>query len=82
MICAAQSIIFIVSNQRETDGWGMWHVWEAIEMHTGLWWRDIKEGNHLGRPRRRWNDNIKIELILCFYVHSLDISKTNQPFVV
>jgi hypothetical protein len=29
------------------------------EVHTGFWWRDLREGDH-GRPRRRWEDNIKI----------------------
>ena len=36
-------------------------------MNTGFWLQDIKEGNHLGRPRRRWDGNIKMERIMCFY---------------
>jgi hypothetical protein len=27
-----------------------------------LWWESLSEGEPHGRPRRRWNDNIKIEL--------------------
>jgi hypothetical protein len=30
-------------------------------MHIGYWWGSQKEGDRpLGRPRRRWVDNIKI----------------------
>jgi hypothetical protein len=31
-------------------------------MHIGYWWGSQKEGDHLGRPRRRWVDNIKMDL--------------------
>jgi hypothetical protein len=25
----------------------MWHVLERGKAHTGLWWRDLREGDHL-----------------------------------
>jgi hypothetical protein len=31
-------------------------------VHTGYWWGDLREGDHLGPPRRRWEDNIKMDL--------------------
>jgi hypothetical protein len=39
------------------------HVWEIIEVHKTFWWvgrRDVKIP--LGRPRRRWQNNIKMNL--------------------
>jgi len=32
------------------EGWGMWHVWERTEMHTGFWWRNLKETGHFEDP--------------------------------
>ena len=31
-------------------------------MLTGFWWGDLRERGHLGRPRPRWEDNIKMDL--------------------
>ena len=30
------------------------------ELHTGLWWEDLMGRDPLGRPRHRWEDNIKV----------------------
>ena len=40
----------------------MWHVWRKGELCTRFWWGNLKEKRPLGRPRRRWEDNIKMEL--------------------
>ena len=29
---------------------------------TGCWWGSLRERGHLGRLRRRWEDNIKMDL--------------------
>jgi hypothetical protein len=29
------------------------------EIHTGFWWRNLKES--LGRPSHRWEDNVKMD---------------------
>jgi hypothetical protein len=31
-------------------------------VHTTFWLGSLKGGDHLGRPRRRWEDNIKMNL--------------------
>jgi hypothetical protein len=25
----------------------MWNVWEIVDVNTGSWWGDLREGNHL-----------------------------------
>jgi hypothetical protein len=39
----------------------MWHAWERREKCTRFWWESPKE-RPLGRPRRRWEDGIKMDL--------------------
>ena len=31
-------------------------------MYTGIWWKSLRGNRPLGRPRRRWEDNIKMDL--------------------
>ena len=31
-------------------------------MYTGFWWGNLREREPVGRPRRRWEDNIKMDL--------------------
>ena len=40
----------------------MWRVWGRIEVCTGCWWGKHEGKRPLGRPRRRWEDNIKMDL--------------------
>jgi len=50
-----------VIKQRRMDGRGMWRVWEGERRVQGFggetWGR-----RPLGRPKRRWEDNIKMDL--------------------
>jgi len=39
----------------------MWHAWERGEVFTGFWLGGPKV-RALGRPRRRWEDNIKLDI--------------------
>jgi len=39
----------------------MQHVWGNVEVYTGFWWGDL-EKRTFGRPWRRWEDNIKMDL--------------------
>jgi len=40
----------------------MWHVWETREVHTYTTLLGRPEGKRpLRRPRRRWEDNIKLD---------------------
>jgi len=32
------------------------------QLHTGFWWGNLRKKNPLGGPRRRWENNIKMEL--------------------
>ena len=40
----------------------MWRVWEREEAYTRFWWGNPEGKRPLGRPRRRWDDNIKMDL--------------------
>jgi hypothetical protein len=61
MICTLHQILYELSNQEQKDGWGMWHVWGIEDIRIRFWWRSLRE-TPLERPRRRWNDNIKMNL--------------------
>jgi hypothetical protein len=39
----------------------MWHAWERGETCTGFWW-EARRKKPLVRPRRRWQDGIKMGL--------------------
>ena len=40
----------------------MWHVWETGEVHTGFWWGNLREGEHLEDLGADGEDNVKIGL--------------------
>jgi hypothetical protein len=40
----------------------MWHEFGRRGMHRDYWWESQKEREPLGRSRRRWVNNIKMDL--------------------
>jgi len=38
----------------------MLKVRRGAEVHTGVWWENLRGNNQLGRLRRRWENNIKM----------------------
>jgi len=48
------------SQEAECDGLGMWHVRGRTETYTGFWWANRKEKRTPVRPRRRWENDIKM----------------------
>jgi len=41
---------------------GLVAVMRRGEVCTGFWWGNLRERDPFGRPRRRWEDNNKIDL--------------------
>jgi hypothetical protein len=37
-------------------------LWGTVEAYTGFWWGNGREKRPLGRPGRRWDDDIKMDL--------------------
>ena len=40
----------------------MWHIWLKRQLCTRFWMGKPEGKRPLGRPRRRWEDNIKMDL--------------------
>jgi len=40
-------ILFGSQNQEEWNWLGLYHVWVRGKVHTGFWWRNLMERNHL-----------------------------------
>ena len=47
------------------------------ETYTGFWWGNLRGKRPLGRPRRRWEDNIKMDLqeVGCGSVDWIDLDQ-------
>jgi hypothetical protein len=40
----------------------MWYAWERSVKCTRTWWESPEGKRPLGRPRRRWEDRIRMDL--------------------
>jgi len=40
----------------------MWHVWVTRSVHTGFWWGSLIGKRSLVRRRRKWEDNIRMDV--------------------
>jgi hypothetical protein len=65
-------MLFGRSNQEELDGLGMWHVGGKGVLQAFGW--KPKGLKLLGKPRRRLEDNIKMDLQEVGWGHRLDRS--------
>jgi hypothetical protein len=54
---------------------------EIGEVHTGTWLGKLEGRRPLLRPRRRWDDDIKMDLKIKMSKHGLDRSGSGQGHV-
>jgi hypothetical protein len=55
----------------------MSRVWGKEEVYTRFWWGNSEVKRPLGRPSRKWEDNIKLDLqeVGCGVMHWLDLAQ-------
>jgi len=55
----------------------MWHIWGRGEVRTGFLCGEHEGKRTLGTPRRRWEDNIKIDLrkVGCVAMDWIDVAE-------
>jgi hypothetical protein len=55
-------------------------VRERREVHTGFWLGNLREGETLGRSRRRWEDNVNMDLqeVGCGGIDWIDLAQDRE----
>jgi hypothetical protein len=59
--CSSKDITLGWSNEGGWDRWYMWYKWMRRQMHTKLWFDNVKERHNL-EEQWKWKDNIKMDL--------------------
>jgi len=51
-------------------------------MYIGLWWGILRGKSPLGRPRRRWEDNIKMDLpeVECWSMDWIELAQDKDKW--
>jgi hypothetical protein len=57
---SSPNIVRVIKSRRMR--WDMWHAWGRGEVFTGFFVGKPESKRPLGRPRHRWEDNIKMDL--------------------
>ena len=60
----------------------MWRVWVRRERCIGSWWWKPEGKRPLGRPRRRWVDNIRMDLqeVGCGYMDWIGLAQDRDSW--
>jgi hypothetical protein len=57
-------------------------VWERGEAYIGFWWGNLRERDHLGETRRKWEDNTKMYLqeVGCEGMDWIELAEDNDSW--
>jgi hypothetical protein len=58
----------------------VWHVCEIRQVPTGFWWVHLRGKRPVGRPRRRWEGNNKLDLqeVRCTGMEWFDLAEVRD----
>ena len=72
---SSPNIVRVIKSRMRWAG----HVARRVsgEAYTGFWWGNLRGRDHLWRPRRRWEDNIKRDLqeVVCGCVDWIELAQ-------
>ena len=59
IICISHHLLSGRTNKAECLGGAYYTCQEGRWVRTGFWWGNLKKGDHLEKPRHRWESNTK-----------------------